>query len=295
MEIELTRIFVKVVENSSFSKAALFLKLPKSTVSKAVSRLEKETGTKLLLRTTRSLTLTAAGRSFYETCMGPIRTLEDAQKSLYGADDILSGLIRLTAPDDFGNFVVSGAVAELLKKHPGLNFDLKFTNESLDLVKEGFDIAIRIGKLKESSLKAKKIGDTKLILVASSSYLKNKPAPRTPKELADHSCLAIAGIANKWELQSKKGTMSVHIQPRIDCNQVSSLMTMAHAGAGIALLPMFVCRAAIESGKLVRVLPDWTSSGWPVSMLSPVGSASSARLKITMDHLFAAVQAALQI
>jgi len=293
MEIELTRIFVKVVQQGSFSKAALLLNHPKSTVSKAVSRLEKETGTKLLLRTTRSLTLTAAGRSFYESCLGPIQALEDAQKSLYGADDILSGTVKITAPDDFGNYVVAGALAELIKKHPKLNFDLYFTNETLDLVKDGFDLAIRIGKPKESSLKIRKVGETTLIVVASPTYLKKHPAVKSPKDLDGHCCLSIRELSTKWVLQKQKQTSTTPVQCRVVCNQMSSLMNATLAGAGIALIPRFVCRSAIESGKLVEVLPGWSSPGMPLSMLSPLSSASSVRLKVTMDHLYDSIQKAL--
>ena len=194
MEIELSRLFVKVIQQGSFSKAAQQLQIPKSTLSKAVTKLEKETGTKLLLRTTRSLTLTAAGRAFYETCLGPVQVLEEAQRSLHGADDILSGVIRLTAPDDFGNFVLAKALTELLKKHPNLRFELKYTNETLDLVKEGIDLAIRVGKLKESSLKAKRIGENKLIFVASPAYLKSRNPIRAPKDLTEHECMTINAV-----------------------------------------------------------------------------------------------------
>ncbi len=294
MEIELSRLFVKVIQQGSFSKAAQQLQIPKSTLSKAVTKLEKETGTKLLLRTTRSLTLTAAGRAFYETCLGPVQVLEEAQRSLHGADDILSGVIRLTAPDDFGNFVLAKALTELLKKHPNLRFELKYTNETLDLVKEGIDLAIRVGKLKESSLKAKRIGENKLIFVASPAYLKSRNPIRAPKDLTEHECMTINAVAKEWNLQSKKGSVRVPIRPRVICNQMSSLVSSAVAGAGIAMAPTFVCKPELESGKLIRVLPEWSSSGWTVSLVSPMSSNSSARLKVTMDHLFGVIQEAIQ-
>lgn len=294
MELELSRLFVKVVQQGSFSKAALQLQIPKSTVSKAISKLEKETGTKLMLRTTRSLTLTAAGRAFYETCLGPIQVLEDAQKSLYGADEILSGLVRITAPEDFGNYVLSKAFADILKKHPNLRLDLKYTDDMIDLVKDGFDLAIRIGRLKESSLKAKRVGESKMLLVASAGYLKNKPSIRQPKDLSDHDCLTFGAIDKEWSLQSKKGSARVSIRPRIICNQMSSLVSSAMAGAGIAMAPAFVCNPEINSGKLIRVLPEWTSPGWTVSLVSPVSSHSSARLKVVTDHLFEVIREAIQ-
>lgn len=296
MELEYSRLFVKVVQHGSFSKAALALQIPKSTVSKAISKLEKETGTKLLLRTTRSLTLTAAGRLFYETCLGPIQVLEEAQKSLYGADNIVAGVLNITAPEDFGSHVVSSSLAELIKKYPKLKFNLRYTNEIVDLVKDGFDLAIRIGKLKESQLKAKKVGDNRMVLVASAKYLKANPIVQHPKDLVEHSVLTIAPLQAKWTLQNKKGaSATINLQPRILCNQMSSLVRIAVAGGGIALVPSFVCKDDIQNESLVRVLPDWFSQGWPVSLVSPVASNSSARLKITSDHLFAAIQKAIAI
>lgn len=294
MEIEFIRIFVKIVQNGSFSRAAEILQLPKSTVSKALTRLENETGTKLLVRTTRSLTLTAAGRAFYENCMGPIQTLEEAQKSLYGADSILTGVVRLTAPEDLGNYVIAGAAGELSRKHGGLNFELIYTNEVVDLVKDGFDFAVRLGKLRESSLKAKKIGDLYLVLVASPAYLKNKEPIRKPQDLEKHCCLSILETSRAWALQSKRGgTVNVDVKPRIRCNQMSSLMTAALAGAGVAFIPNYLCKSAIESGKLVRVLSEWQAPSRNVSLVSPLSSANSGRLKIVGDHIVEAIRKAL--
>jgi LysR family transcriptional regulator for bpeEF and oprC len=166
IQIELSRLFVKVVQHGGYSKAANALRLPKSTISKAIKRLEDETGTKLLIRTTRSQTLTAAGRLFYETCLEPIQILENAQKSLYGQDNIISGRIKLTAPEDLGNFVITKVISRFSKKYEKLDFETHYSNEVMDLVKDGFDFAIRIGTLKESSLKQKKIGEFELIPVA---------------------------------------------------------------------------------------------------------------------------------
>lgn len=127
--IELTRIFVKVIQHGSFSKAADSLKIPKSTVSKAISRLERETGTKLLLRTTRSQTLTASGRAFYETCLEPLQILEDAQKSLFGKDAIIAGKIRITAPEDLGTHVIAPIIGELSQSYDKLFFELLYLNK----------------------------------------------------------------------------------------------------------------------------------------------------------------------
>ncbi|WP_413289215.1 LysR substrate-binding domain-containing protein [Bdellovibrio sp. HCB337] len=296
MNLDLTRIFVKVVQNGSFSKAADLLNLPKSTISKAVSRLEKESGTKLIVRTTRSLSLTAAGRVFYETSLGPIQILEDAQKSLNGGDSLLSGLVKITAPEDLGTYVIAPAVAKLTQRHPRLSFELKYTNELIDLVKDGFDIAIRIGRPNESSFKVKRAGDVILIAVATPKYLSNKEKIRSPKDLEKHDCLSLSSQHfRKWKLTSTKGgTAHVPVNNRISSNQMSSILKMVLADGGVALVPNYLCENDLESGKIVRVLPEWRSMGLPVSMISPLSSSSSARLKMTMDYLLEDLQSVLK-
>ncbi|MGE0632967.1 MAG: LysR substrate-binding domain-containing protein [Pseudobdellovibrionaceae bacterium] len=287
MEIESIRIFVKVVQLGSFSKAAEVLRLPKSTVSRTVSGLEKETSTKLLLRTTRSLTLTAGGRAFYESCLGPVQILEDARKSLHGQDSILSGLIRLTAPEDLGAYVISPTIGEISKQNPDLFFDINYTDQVIDLVKEGYDIAIRIGKLNPSSFKATRLAEIVLVPVASPEYLKMKSKIKTPNDLSDHPCLTyrLNSINPKWQLYSKKGSKSVSIKASVTSNQMTSLMNIAMSGAGIGLLPHYLCQKHIEESRLVRILPDWTGTSFPFWMVTPMSTSSSARLKLTADRL----------
>jgi len=295
VEIDLTRIFVKVVQNGSFSRAADLLKCPKSTVSKAVSRLEAKSGTKLLLRTTRSLTLTAAGRAYYETCLGPIQVIEDAQKSLHGQDSLLSGLVRMTAPEDLGATVLTPVMADLTLRHPALKFELHFTDEVVDLVKDGFDLAVRLGRLNESSFKIKKAGEVYLVPVASPKYLRTRDKIREPRDLAGLDALTFSDqpYATHWTLKSGKATQKIPINTRVTSNQMTSLLRVALGGGGVAMVPHYICRGDIESGKLVRLLPDWSGPGIPASVISPLASSSSARLKITIDAVSAAVQAAL--
>jgi LysR family transcriptional regulator, regulator for bpeEF and oprC len=295
LDLDLIRIFVKVIQNGSFSKAAELLKLPKSTVSKAVSRFERETGTRLLVRTTRSLTLTAAGRAFYEASLGPVQTLEDARKSLHGHDSRLTGHVRITAPEDLGSAVIAPTIAVLINKHPGLSFELHYTNQVIDLVKEGFDLGVRVGKLGESSLKIKRGGEITLVLVASPTYLKGREKINSPQDLTTHRCLSLSiqSLETRWTLRSAKGTVHIPIKAKISSNQMSSLLQMAIGNGGIALVPLYLAKADLESKKLVRILPDWASPGIPVSILSPLASTSSARLKATIEEIAASLQKAL--
>lgn len=294
MNLDLCRIFVKVVQQGSFSKAADLLLVPKSTISKAVSRLERESGTKLLLRTTRSLSLTAAGRGFFDACLGPVQVLEDAQKSLQGGDSLLTGTVRITAPEDLGTFVLAPALAALTLRHPRLNFDLQYTDEVLDLVKDGFDLAVRIGRINESSFKIKRAGEVVLVAVASRKYLATQEKIRHPKDLEGKDCLSLSDQAfRKWTMKSAKGTAHVPVNVRISSNQTSSLLNVARADGGIALVPKFLCEADLHSGALMRVLPEWSSPGMQVSMISPLATTSSVRLKMTADLLLSALQATL--
>lgn len=295
LELDLTRIFVKVVQNNSFTKAASILNMPKSTVSKAISRLEKMTATKLIVRSTRSLSLTSAGRTFFDASLGPVNQLEDAQKSLYGQDNVLAGLVRITAPEDLGTFVVAPAIAKLSSQHPDLKFEICYTDKVVDLVKDGYDLAIRIGKTRDSNLILKRAGEVVLVPVASPKYLNSREKIRTPNDLKKHTvlCLNIQTIIDSWTLRSSKGTIHIPLTPKIVSNQMSSLMMMSIAGAGITLVPNYLCQPHIESGRLIRLLPDWSSPGMAVSIISPLAPSSSARLKLTIDQIHRSLSEAL--
>jgi len=290
VDLDLTRVFVKVIQNGSFSRAANVLKLPKSTVSKAITRLERETGTQLILRTTRSLSLTAAGRVFFETCQGPIQVLEDAQKSMNGADSLLSGSVRITAPEDLGNYVIAPVIAQLAIRHAQLSFERHYTDELVDLVKDGFDLAVRVGRVGESRFKVRRVGEVRLIAVASPQCLRRCGRIRIPRDLERVDALTYnVQEFKRWTMRSSKGTVHVPIQTRISSNQMSSLLKMAVAGGGVAWIPQYLCRQEVESGQLVRVLPEWNSPALPVSILTPLAPSSSVRLKMTTDHLTTAL------
>lgn len=290
--LDTVRIFVKVVQVGSFSKAAEILKIPKSTVSRAIARLEAESGTKLLFRTTRNLRLTAAGLPFYESCVGPIGLLEEAKRSLNGADSILAGNVRITGPEDLGAAVISPVVAKLAQQHPALSFDLTYTDRVLDLVGEGYDLAVRIGRLFPTRFKTRFLGSIHLALVASPAYVKRKGKIRSPEELSSHDCLTyrLAGGAQKWELQSEERRRSVAIHPRLTCNEMSSLVRLAVEGSGIALVPLYLCESALSKNDLIHLLPAWMGETHRVSLVSPLGSTTSARLKLVAEELAKGIQ-----
>lgn len=287
MDLESTRVFVKVVQQGSFSKAAAILKHPTSTMSRIVSRLEKDIGTKLLLRTTRSLTLTPAGRELYERVAGHIEAIEEARRSVEGNDNSLKGRIRITATEDLGAFVVTPIIGRIIKKYPDLSFDIYYTNEVLDLVKEGYDLALRIGHLNPSRFKSVRLGQLSLVAVASPGYLEGRNKIKRPKDLVEHHCLIFGSNSDvtKWSFHSKNEKVKVPIRPHSTANQMQSLVTLASTHAGIAFVPYFACKREIKEGSLVRVLPDWSISTYEVHLVSPNISGMPTRVKKVADEI----------
>lgn len=287
IEIELIRIFTKVVQFGGFSKAANHLNLPKSTVSKAITKLEAETGTKLLLRNTRTHTLTSSGRAFYETCIGPIQTLEEAQRSLYGQDSILSGIIKITAPEDMGAYLISPIIGKLSQIHPRLKFELHFSNQLIDLIKEGFDLAVRIGNLQESLLRQRRIGHLSMILVASPQYLKSHSKIKSPEDLIQHECLTLSSpeLRHFWYLKSNNENRKIKINSRFQSNHMTALINASMSDAGIVLAPQYLCQNYLERNDIVRILPEWSGGSIPVSLLTPHNTSQSGKLRVVSDEL----------
>lgn len=293
MEIELSRIFVKVIKHGSFSSAAEVLKLPKSSVSRAISKLESESGTKLIIRTTRSLNLTEAGREFYEACLPAVTIIEEAQKNLEGKDKTISGTLKITAPEDLGLSVISPAIADLSLKYPALNFDFRFTDSVVDIVKEGFDIAIRLGKRVDSGHRLTQAGEVVLIAVASSKYLLKSEKIKHPNDLKDHTCLSHFW-SKQWTMKSAKTVVNVPIKTKVTGNHMISMLNMSLAGCGVAFVPRYLCDTHLKSGKLVHVLPDWKSPPIPASIITPLSPSSSLKLQTAVNAIKEALNGALK-
>jgi len=294
MEIQLIHYFVKIVKCGSFTKAAELLKVPKSTLSKAVTKLERETGTKLLIRSTRKQTLTSAGRDFYEACLDPIQTIEDAEKSLYGLDSIISGTIKITVPEDFEIFLLSSCIQTLCENYPDLKIIIKSTNDVVDLVGEGFDFAVRIGPLEESNLRVRTIGHIKLATVVSKQYFERIELD-SPSDLTNVRCIGL--ISNKpyqvLTLTKDEKTETIKTQLTVETNQITSVYKLTLSGAGVSVLPTFLCQEDIDTGKLVKVLQEWEYMKVPVSLVSPLSTINSVRLKVISDEIINALRGAL--
>jgi LysR family transcriptional regulator for bpeEF and oprC len=293
MEVDLSRIFVKVIQNGSFSKAAELLKLPNSAVSRAISKLEYDSGTKLIIRTTRSLRMTEAGRKYYEECLPAILMLEEANKNLQGKDNSVSGLVKITAPEDLGYSVISTAIANLALKYPTLNFELHFTDHIVDIINDGFDVAVRLGKVKDSGLMLKQAGEVILIAVASPKYLKGKKKISIPIDLKEHICLSHFW-SKEWTMKSNKTKLNIKIETKIFGNQMMSMIKMASEGCGVAFVPKYLCEPQLKSGELVQVLSQWNSPPIQVSIITPMAPSTTARIRVTVDAISNAISNALK-
>jgi DNA-binding transcriptional LysR family regulator len=262
-------VFLRVVQGGSFSAAARQLAMPKSTVSRKIAELESHVGARLLQRTTRKLGLTDVGRIFYEHALRIAAEVDQAAQAVDRMQAVPRGLLRVTAPLAFG--MLGPIIAEYLREHSEVQLEVHCTDRNVDIVDERFDIAIRAGRMADSSLTARTLGSIKRVLIAAPSYCKQHGTPRAPADLAEHASLVFgAGAApNLWTLESDGKRVEVRVTPRLTLNDPELLREAALAGIGIALLPKFVCAEDIRAKRLRHVLPDWGSSAMPVHAVYP--------------------------
>ncbi len=261
-------VFTQVADAGSFTAAAKALDLPKSTVSRRVARLEESLGVRLLHRTTRRLNLTDAGRTLQESGTRIMSELADAQAAVTDMHAQPRGRLRITAPVELP--VMPRLVTDFLDLYPDVHIELDLTNRYVDLVEEGVDVAIRAGRLADSSLIARKLADTCGTLVASPAYIDSRGAPQSIEDLADHDCVIFGpGSANgAWRLNGPHGPVKVAIKGRISVNHLALVKHAAIAGFGIALLPTIMVADEIAAGHLRIVLPQSSpppSSLWAVT------------------------------
>ncbi|GAB4208950.1 MAG: LysR family transcriptional regulator [Tibeticola sp.] len=266
MELATLRAFVKVVQTGSFTRAAKALNTQKAYLSRVVSQLERELGARLLERTTRSLSLTEIGREFFERAVGILASVEDAERAVQKAHGEPRGVLKLTCGVEFGMMAVSGWIGDYLARYPQVRVDADFTGRLVDIVHEGFDLAVRVGPLADSTLTARKLGELAYGLYASPDYLARRTAPIDPQDLAGHETLAFSGGSHQatWMLSRGQQVERVSVQPRLKANNVFAVRDAAVASLGIAHLPMLVADAAVHTGQLRSVLADWSLPTVPV-------------------------------
>ena len=259
-------IFVRVAQLGSFSAAAKSLGMPVSTVSRKVSELETRLGVNLIKRTTRKLNLSEQGLRFYESCGPHLQGLDEAEAGLTNARAELEGVLRVTAPVALGRGEFLDFISAFSKKYPKLRIDLTITNQFVDLVATRVDVAIRFGKLADSSVIARRLGLSQRMLAASPEYLKRRGAPRSPRELSEHDCVVFRGETEgeEWSLQNGRRRARVRVTGSVSANNFESVNELVVRGHGVALLPEPYLLAGSAAGSLKRVLPRWTSAPIPV-------------------------------
>ncbi|MDF0378989.1 LysR family transcriptional regulator [Methylophilus sp. YYY-1] len=270
MDFNEAAVFVRVVQAGSFSAAARQLGLPTSTVSTRVARLERRLGVTLLQRTTRRLHLTEAGSLYFEHASTGLGYLMEAEAALDEARQQPQGTLKMTAPADLGDALLGHLLAETQARYPALSLELWLTERYVDLVAEGVDVAIRMGELRDSSLIAKSLGTIQWALFASPAYLQQAAPINSPVELAQHPCVQFTPMGrHHWELQRGTNEIRVPLPGQVLVNNIGVVKTMAESGQGVALLPTFICQAAVRQGGLQRLLPEWRGQADAVHLVYP--------------------------
>lgn len=279
-------VFVRVVSDGGFTAAAQTLGVSKSFVSRQISQLEDRLGARLLNRTTRKLVLTDVGAVFFERCQRILEELSDAESAVTDLQTAPRGKLRVAAPMTFGVQYVAPAVAEFLTRHPELSVDLDLSDRRVDLLGEGFDLAVRIGALPDSSLIARKLAETQLCAYASREYLDRRGRPQQPSDLRQHDGLLYAyqNTGAGWRLTGPEGEVFTSVRGRVSANNGEALAIAALAGLGIALLPDFIAAGKPCLGKLERVLPGWADVG-AVWALSPHNRHVAAKVRLFVEFL----------
>jgi DNA-binding transcriptional LysR family regulator len=285
MDLNEILVFARVVQAGSFTTAAAQLGMPKSTVSRKVSELEERLKSRLLQRTTRKLSLTDVGRTYYDYCARIVAEVEDAERAVSTLQDTPRGPLRVTAPTNVA--FLGPIVSDYLKRYPEVQLELFCTGRTVDLVEERFDLGIRAGGLADSTLVARSLGRVGWFLVATPAYLKKRGRPRSPEDLKRHDYLFFGAGPGGAALRLENGDRSVQLAltPRMTVSDYDVLHAVAAAGLGVALLPAFLCVVDLRARRLERVLREWTSPSTPVHVVYPSTRHLSPKVKSFVDHL----------
>lgn len=285
---EAMRVFSQVVESGSFSKAADQLGLSATATSRHVAELEAHLQTRLLNRTTRRVSLTETGRAFYERCVQVLADLEEAEQEASRAAVVPRGTIKLTTSVNFGVRHLAPAIADFLAAHGEVRFDVSLSDRIVDLVEEGFDLAIRIGSAGSEQLVARKLGETRAVLCASPEYLARHGTPHAPEDLARHNCFTYEYVEpkNLWRFRDAAGAeRAVRIRGALHSNNGDLLAEVAALGGGIVFEPAFIVGADLRAGRLVPLLREYLSEPAPVYAVYPSRKHLSAKVRLFVDFL----------
>ncbi len=281
-------MFAAVVEHRSFTDAAKALSVSKATVSKAVTRLEQHLDTSLFSRTSRRLTLTESGKRLADNAARIMAEGQAAEEAARDETDELVGTVRLGAPMTFGLIRVAPLIAQFVKLHPGVDVDLHLSDARIDIIELGLDATLRIADMPDSSLRARKLADVQIHIVASPGYLAERGRPTHPSDLGNHDCLCYANAAtpDTWRFAGPgQQTVAVQVRPRITVNSGEAMLPALTSGVGIAMLPDFIVGEAMARGELEEILVDWRPPAMGLHLVTPPSRLRPARVEALLDFL----------
>ncbi len=282
-------IFSYVVESGSFSAAALRLGIAKSAVSKHVSLLEKHSGTHLLNRSTRSLSLTDIGETYYQSCSQLIKILQETQNITESLQEKPRGSLRISCPASFGIEHITPLLKPFLQQYPELNIELRLEDSIVDMVEQGIDVAIRVGWLADSNLHARKLKDSPMLLCASPEYIEKNGTPKTPEELTHHEWIIFNLLPTPFHYTFTKNKVSkkVQVKGRLKTNNGHAVRKLICEGAGISALTNFVVGKDLQNGKLIQLLPDYDIENVGVYAVYHHKQRQQAKIRTFIDFLVA--------
>jgi len=265
------RMFTRVVQTGSFSAVAREMGVSQSSVSKNLASLEAKLGTRLLTRTSRKLSLTEVGSDYFERCLPILLEVDEAEASVRSMTGNPKGVLRVNVPVSFGQRHVIPHMPDFLRAYPNLKLDIFLMDRQVDLVAEGIDVAVRIGKLDDSSLVARRLGVSPRLLVAAKSYLDKHGRPNHPDELKNLDCLvySLLSTGNIWHFQHQSKKISVQVKGAFQANSSDAVLQMTLAGCGIMVLPKWMSDPYIQNGELEAILTEYTPQEFPIQAVYP--------------------------
>ncbi|MEM7171303.1 MAG: LysR family transcriptional regulator [Pseudomonadota bacterium] len=281
------KVFVAVVDEESFGAAAKKLNLSRTAVSKNVMDLEAHLKARLMNRTTRRQSLTGTGYAYYQRAKFILNEIEEADAEATNQSRTPHGLLRVNAPMSFGILRIAPYLKAYLDRYPGVDIELTLNDRVVDLVDEGYDLAIRIGVLADSSLIARRIASSELLVCAAPAYLETQGIPEWPSDLAAHQCLTYSYLdrPDRWRFSRGSEDLTVRITPRLISNNGDALLTAAASSLGIILQPSFIVEAALEDGRLQRILAEFDAGELGIYAVYPSNRLISARVRTFIDYL----------
>jgi DNA-binding transcriptional LysR family regulator len=285
--LDAMQMFLRIVETGSLSAVAREMGTTQPTISKQLTALEQHLNTRLLQRTTRKLSLTEAGALYYETCKRVVDEVRGAEATLSRLQNSLSGRLHVNTSIAFGQTFMTPLMLEFQRRHPALSVHLSLDDRFIDLVAEGVDVAVRLGRLADPNLVARKLGASRRILVAAPAYLEKHGFPERPEDLARHNCLLYSYLStgNEWVFAGEEGEIRVRVSGNFESNNGHALREAVNAGLGVAMAPDWLAYDGLRSGRVVAILQRFEPPPFDISAVYPSNRMLTAKVRALIDFL----------